>query len=559
MDFIKKHIEILSLLTLLVVCYFLFFFKMGHYPLIDVDETRYVSIARDMLNVNDWMTLKLNNEFFFEKPPLYFWLVNLSFLIFNQISEAVARLPIAICATIGTFLMYIVGKKAISRRFGMISALILATSFEFLVLSRIAILDMLLSMCILFSTLLGFMTFFCEEKTKKYFWWGFYVFSALAVLAKGIPGFVIPFGTLFISYLISGKIKEIFKPVYLLPGFVLFFLITLPWHIAMFQLHGDLFFKEYVVKHHLARFMGSQELGRIEPWFFFIPVFLVGFLPWTASFISMFVDTTKKFFIDAKNYFSGAKFTLIEQKWNELTNPRKFLTLNTIFFAFTFLFFSSASTKLPTYILPAVAPAAFLLGYYWYEYIYEAKHNSKILISTIITNSIFIIAAIAAIFTPFFLDSELMSDISPFRIPVILLFFVVPTLGIFAAIVKQRILVFASNIALMVGIMIICASFIFNFMCTFGENDLIEFAIKAKNEKVKLATYDFGRRYSAIYYYEGIVDFQTENDIKWLKEYTTKNPKAYVVVKLKNMGDLDKNFKYQTIDTGRKYCLIRKK
>lgn len=559
MDFIKKHIESLSLLTLLVVCYFLFFFKMGNYPLIDVDETRYVAIARDMLNANDWMTLKLNNQFFFEKPPLYFWLVNLSFLIFGQISEAIARLPIALCATISTILVYFAGKKVISRSFGIISALIMATGFEFLVLSRIAILDMLLSTCILSSLLSGFYTFFAEEKNKKYFWWGFYLFSALAVLAKGIPGFIIPFGVMFISYLISGKIKEIFKPSYILPGFILFFLITLPWHILMLQIHGALFYKEYIIKHHLARFMGSKELGRIQPWYFFIPVFLAGFLPWTASFVSMLIDSTKNFFIETKDHFKDTKYSLLEYKWNELTDIKKFLTLNTIFFTFTFLFFSSASTKLPTYILPAIAPAAILLGYYWNEYIYEEKHCKKVLISTIITNTIFIIAAIAAIFTPFFLNEELLTGIAPFRNQVIALFFIIPTIGIFAVIMKQRILSFITNVVLMIGIMIISVMYIFNFMCTFGENDLIKFAQKAKHEKAKLATFDFGRRYSAMYYYEGIVDFHTENDIKWLKNYTSKNPNAYIIVKLKNMENLDKSFKYQIIETGQKYCLIRKK
>ncbi len=560
MEFIKKHIECLSLLTLLVVCYFLFFFKMGNYPLIDVDETRYVAIARDMLKVGDWMTLKLNNEFFFEKPPLYFWLVNLSFVIFGQISEAVARLPIALTATFGTFCVYFAGKKAISRRYGMISALIMASGFQFLVLSRVTILDMLLSIMIIISVLSGFMTFFVEDKNKKYFWWAFYIFSGLAVLSKGIPGFIIPFGTMFFAYLFAGKIKEIFSPIYFLPGFIVFFLITLPWHLHMMEIHGDLFYKEYVLKHHLARFIDSKDLGRKEPWFFFIPVFIVGFLPWTISFIAMLTDKTKGFFVEVKDYFKNTKFTDIQHKWNDLTNQRKFLALNTIFFLFTFLFFSAASTKLPTYILPAMAPAAFLLGYYWYEYIYEAKHNNKILISTIILNSIFIIAAIAAIFVPLFIkDAELLANINTFRSSAILVLAIIPLAGIFTAILKQRMATFIVNVALMVGIMIICASSIFNFMCTFGENDLIKYALKAKEEKVKLATYDFGKRYSTIYYYDGIVDFQTENNLEWLKSYTEKNPKAYVIVKIKNMEELDKNFKYNIIDAGRKYCLIRKK
>ena len=559
MEFIKKHYEAFTILALFIVCYCLFFANIGKYPLIDVDETRYVAIARDMLNANDWMTLKLNQEFFFEKPPLYFWLVNTSFLILGQISEAAARIPIALFATLTTFVLYFSGKKIHSRTLGLLSALITATSFEFLILSKIAILDLILSACIIISTMLGFLTFFADEKNKKYYWWGFYIFSALAVLAKGIPGVIIPFGTLFVSYLISGKIKEIFKPQYFLVGFAVFFLITLPWHIAMLQEHGRLFFHEYIYKHHFERFANSNELGRKEPFYFYIIVFIVGFLPWTPTFISMLVDKTKTFVISSKKYFFDDKAIKLTIKWEALSNIQKFLTLNTIFFLFTFLFFSSASTKLPTYILPAIAPAAILLGVYWYEHINEQKHDSKIIISTCILNTIFILAAIAALFTPLYLQGDILRDNELFKIPVIILLFTVPIVGIFASILHQRVITFLTNIILMIGIAIIGSLHIFNFMCKFGENDLINFALKAKNEKTKLATYDFGRRYSAMYYYEGKIDFQTEDDIKWLKEYIKKNPKAYIIVKLKNMDKLDKTFKYEIISTGKKYSLIKAK
>ena len=45
-DFIKKHGDLFTFLGLLIVCYFIFFFNIGNYPLMDVDETRYVSMAR---------------------------------------------------------------------------------------------------------------------------------------------------------------------------------------------------------------------------------------------------------------------------------------------------------------------------------------------------------------------------------------------------------------------------------------------------------------------------------------------------------------------------------
>ena len=66
----------------------------------------------------------------------------------------------------------------ISSKYGFISALILATSVEFIILARYAILDIVVSSLIGISVMCGFLTQFVEEKNKKYFWWLFYIFSA---------------------------------------------------------------------------------------------------------------------------------------------------------------------------------------------------------------------------------------------------------------------------------------------------------------------------------------------------------------------------------------------
>lgn len=70
-DFINKHCNIFAILGLLIVCYFVYFMNIGNYALMDVDETRYVSMARDMFNTKNFSTLYLNGEYFFEKSPLY--------------------------------------------------------------------------------------------------------------------------------------------------------------------------------------------------------------------------------------------------------------------------------------------------------------------------------------------------------------------------------------------------------------------------------------------------------------------------------------------------------
>ncbi len=558
MQFLKKHIETISLLLLLLVCFFLYFFAMGEYSLIDVDESRYVTIARDMISTNDWLTLRLNGEFFFEKPPLYFWLVNLSFLMFHKISEYTARFPIALLSTVCVFLTYFSVKKMTSRRVGMLTALVMATSLEYLLLSKIAILDIVLSVFTTLSLLCGYLTFFVEGPKRKYFWWGFYTLSALAFLAKGIPGIAIPFGVMFFTHLISGKIRQIFRPIHILPGVILFALISIPWHYIMIKMYSNLFVDKYIIEHHLARFLTSESIGRKRQFWYFIPVFLLAILPWTGSFIAMISVQAKNISKFFKDYFTPFSYELFDLKWNKLDYPQKFIFLNIIAFTLIFLFFSASSTKLPTYILPAVFPAACLLGCFWCDFIYYKQHEKSVLISTNITNGILIAAALTALFTPYFLPVEIENEIARFRTPVLILFFFVPMMSIIASIVKNKLLVFLSNVFFMICLSVICSMYLFNFLATIvGENDLIKFALKAQQEGVKLGNFKFGKKYSLNYYYDNFVDYHPPFDIDWLSEFFDKYPNGYIIVRIKDLKRIDNSgFQYSILESGRRYCII---
>ena len=41
-------------------------------------------MAKEMFKSKDFLTLYLNNDYFFEKPPLYFWCECLSFKLFGK-------------------------------------------------------------------------------------------------------------------------------------------------------------------------------------------------------------------------------------------------------------------------------------------------------------------------------------------------------------------------------------------------------------------------------------------------------------------------------------------
>src|SRR5574344_1349556 len=106
--FAKKNSDWLTFLGLCILCYVIFFHNIGNYPLMDVDETRYVAMSRDMYNTKDFLTLYLNGQYFFEKPPLYFWGECLSFAFWGRINEFSARFPLALYGTLSTFLVYFV-------------------------------------------------------------------------------------------------------------------------------------------------------------------------------------------------------------------------------------------------------------------------------------------------------------------------------------------------------------------------------------------------------------------------------------------------------------------
>ena len=547
MGFIRKHLDIFTILGLLVAFYFLFFHNIWAYPLMDVDETRYVAMSRDMFQTKDFLTLYLNGDFFFEKPPLYFWLESLSFWIFHTVSEFTARIPMALYATSSCFLLYFTGKKIVSRSFGVVSALILATSIEFLVLSKIAILDMLLAACVAFSIFFGFMTFFVAEQNKKYFWWLMYAFSGLAVLAKGIPGVAIPFGTMFFAGLFSKKIKEFFNPKYFLIGIALFLAISLPWHLIMFKMHDPLFFNEYIMKHHLSRFVDSKDLGRQQPWYYFILMLLWGLIPWISSFIAMLAENFKKLNIE---FFKNVDF-------EKLNNTQKFITLNIIAFLFILMFFSSSSTKLMTYILPIYPFAAVILAWYWNEYLFEGKHQKPIAISVYVLNSLFILVATAAAVSWLFLPTDLSADIADAKWFLVGLLSIVPLAGIICVKKDKKIGVFASYVAFILILSAFGTHRIFNVDYKFGQNDLMEYAKISKDNHYELSTFKFGRRYSLLYYYEGRVKFQQEEDYVWLNAVLDK-PYSVVIIKNKDFETISQKTKFNVIKTGRKYSLIKR-
>lgn len=541
-NFVLKHSELFTILGLTILFYFIFFHNIWAYALMDVDESRYVSMSKDMFHTKDFLTLYLNKQFFFEKPPLYFWGECLSFAFWGRVTEFTARFPVALDGMLCCFTVYFLGKRIISRGYGVVSSLIFATSLEFLILAKFAILDIVVATCIGFSLCFGIFTNFCQEKHKKYCWWLFYIFSGLAVMAKGIPGFVIPFGSMFFISLYSKNFKEIFKPLYFIPGIILFLLITLPWHIIMLKMHDPLFFEEYIVKHHIERFIGGNELGREQPFYFYILTLLWGFFPWIFSVLAVFIrKIVKKDFV-----------------FKNVTNIQKFLVYNGIITLFVLVFFSASDTKLVTYILPIYGSLACLGGYIWTRYIEKGEYSKIINITVYILGGIFILASIIALFTPLYLPAQLNSDIASAKPLCISLLFIAGLASIIFAKKEKYIGVFFTYVLFMLILSAFGTEKFFEIDYKFGQDDLMRFAEYAKVHNKTLTAYKFDRKYSLIFYSGQPVEYGLFYNIEDLKN-ELKEQNNLVIVQYKHMNKDFKNLNYKVIDKGRKYMLIEKR
>lgn len=556
-SFCNKHSEVLTVLGLAILFYFIFFHNIGTYSLMDVDETRYVAMSRDMFNTKDFLTLYLNGQYFFEKPPLYFWQECLSFALWGgKVNEWTARFPVALLGFIFSFVVYFTARKRVSRRFGVFTSLILATSLEFIMLAKYAILDIVLTFYVGLALVCYFQVYFCQENHKKFYWWAFYFFTGLAVMAKGIPGIAIPFGTVFFTSIMAKKFKEIFKPLYIIPGSIIFLLIVLPWHIIMFKKYDPLFYNEYIIKHHLHRFLNTanNEIGRKQPFYYYFLVVLWGFIPWVFSMIAVFVDKIKNW----------GKLHYVEKVRNfdftSMDNVHKALALCWVTVIWIMFFFSSSSTKLATYILPIYYPLAIIVGLMWQDYVDKKKHEKPINISVQIFGWICLVAGFAAMFTQYYLPAQLNDDIAEIKWFALICLIVFGLGSLLFVKYKKYVGVFIFYVLFMTVISAFATEEFFEVDYRFGQQDLIEFAKYAKNYNYKISSFNMDRKYSLLYYNDEKVDYNSNIGLTVNNVRDDLAKKDYIVIiKNKEMPEIEGKLNYDVIKVGRRYTMIKGK
>ncbi|MCT7982998.1 glycosyltransferase family 39 protein [Laspinema sp. A4] len=393
-----KFALILSILGLLGIGWIAFLWKLGSVGLVDETEPLFAEAARQMVVTGDWITPYFNQETRFDKPPLIYWLMAIAYQIFG-VNEWAVRLPSALSAialmgfVFFTLLYFTIPTSAISSEIqepeptrniprkawfcAGLGGAIAALNFQTIAWGRIGVSDMLLSAC-MGSALLAFFWGYASSKpflnsdnqfknslpspllNAEVWYIIFYGFIALAILAKGPVGIVLPgliIGT-FALYL--GKVKELWREMKPWRGILIILTIALPWYILVILANGQTYIDTFFGYHNFERFTQVVN-NHSEAWYFYFLVLLTGFSPWS---IYLPIAITRLRFWK-------------RSRWQN--QPRaNHLGLFALFWLIgIFIFFTVAVTKLPSYILPALPAAALLVALFWSDESFKSNREGK--------------------------------------------------------------------------------------------------------------------------------------------------------------------------------------
>ncbi len=312
------------------------FYQLGAAALFEPDEGRNAEKAREILVLGDWITPHENFHPVLDKPIFFYWLIAIAYKVFG-VSEWTARVPSALAALGCLALVYHFALSRWGRWPALWSGLMLLTSVEFFLLARIVIFDMTLSFFLTLSLSAFYEAAHAENaKRRRSRCLLLYLALAVATLIKGLVGIVVP-GMVIFCYLLLTHQWALLRRIQLVSGALLFLMIVLPWYFLA-EKENPGYLGYFFWAEHFSRFV-TDEFDRGEPWYYFIGVGLIGFLPWTLllPLVGKFAWTRTR----SKKFDDALVFLLL---WAVLP----------------LVFFSLSKSKLPHYILPIFPPLAML-------------------------------------------------------------------------------------------------------------------------------------------------------------------------------------------------------
>jgi 4-amino-4-deoxy-L-arabinose transferase-like glycosyltransferase len=328
-------------LALLAVA-LMYLLGLGAAPFLDPPEGFHAAIAETLRQSGDWLTLRVNGVRYFDKPPLTYWLMALSFAAAGP-GEAAARLwsalaAIGVAAVTGRIGMILGGP-----RLGLLAGLFVAANLGIFVFGREVKPDLVFILLITLAYA-GFIVAYRGGGR-----WGlalFYASLGLAALAKDVLGALGPLAVvaLFV-WLTRERPYGTWAPWW---GLAILLTLALPWYLAV-ELRNSGFLWYTLVDNHLLNLTRQRvfpdedvPLSALQ----FLGVTLLAFMPWALA-------------------VPWALARALRPPWPDADS--RLWTLLSLWALVVVGFFTLSPFKLPHYGLPAFPALAVLAARAWDE------------------------------------------------------------------------------------------------------------------------------------------------------------------------------------------------
>jgi 4-amino-4-deoxy-L-arabinose transferase-like glycosyltransferase len=272
------------------------YINLGLLPLIGDEAIRAV-VALEMKLSGNYITPTLNGELYFNKPPLFNWILIGFFNIFNRTDEWMVRFPTTLFLILYCFTIYWWVKKQLGRQLGILAALMFLTCGRILFWdSFLGLIDIAYSWLIFLNFMLMWHFFQKQEFTRLFL--VSYMLTAISFLLKGVPSLAFQGITLVILLSYTKNFRRLFSWQHL-TGIFLFLVITGAYYIAYYRKNPDhigTLLLRLVTESAQKSALGSGIEKTFRHVFAFPFEVLFHFVPWTLMIILAF---SRKIFVKA--------------------------------------------------------------------------------------------------------------------------------------------------------------------------------------------------------------------------------------------------------------------
>ena len=336
---------LLSPFSLLLALLIAFFLNAYSLPLTDVDEGAFSEATREMMARGNLISPTLNDAPRHDKPILIYWAQAASVSVLG-VSEIGFRLPSIIFSVLWMLALYRFCHRHGNQMTAQVAALVMALTLVVGIVAKAAIADALLNLLIALA-MFGIYDFFCAcregkgpAETRRLLF-GIYAALGLGFLAKGPVAVFFPLVISGLFFASAGVWRHWLKAIFFWPGWLLFLVIVVPWHVLVYLDQGDAFFRGFYLKHNINRYADTFEGHGGRWWYYFavLPLIMLPFTGWLFAIVGKLASALRQ--SDSEALFE------------------RFLIL---WFVVVFAFFSTSGTQLPHYLLYGCTPVFILLA-----------------------------------------------------------------------------------------------------------------------------------------------------------------------------------------------------